>query len=324
MTNQGNQDQSLLNSIKSTQIVLADVNSRGKNRDWRGRKIMSLKLANIFKELGYRQSLIERLSSCGDVLKFIQQEDGSLKLYQAYFCKNKLCPMCNWRRSMKYSYQTSRIVDEAIKQEPKARFLFLTLTVRNVKGEDLNATLTSLTKSFDRLFKRVKVQRNLLGYLRSVEVTHNEKENTYHPHIHVLMMVRPSYFRSTDDYISQKEWGEMWSQSLKVDYVPMVDIRGVKQSYQGIEKAIVETAKYPVKPMDLDLTDKRVVDDLYQGLYRKRQLGYGGLFKTIKKKLRLDDVENGDLIHTTENNDVSEGTKIVAIWNATKQNYFLK
>lgn len=324
MTNLGNQDQSLLNNVKVSQEVLRDVNSRGKNRDWRGRKIMSLKLADIFKELGYRQSLIERLSSCGEVLKFIQQEDGSLKLYQAYFCKNKLCPMCNWRRSMKYSYQTSRIVDEAIKQEPKARFLFLTLTVRNVKGDDLNAILTSLTQSFDRLFRRAKVKKNLLGYLRSVEVTHNEKENTYHPHIHVLMMIRPSYFQGKNDYISQKEWGEMWSQSLKVDYFPVVDIRVVKQSYQGIEKAIIETAKYPVKPMNLDVTDKQVVDDLYQGLYRKRQLGFGGLFKTIKKQLELDDIENGDLIHTSDKDDLSEGTKIVAIWNATKQNYYLK
>lgn len=324
MTNLGNQDQSLLNNVKVSQEVLRDVNSRGKNRNWRGRKIMSLKLADIFKELGYRQSLIERLSSCGEVLKFIQQEDGSLKLYQAYFCKNKLCPMCNWRRSMKYSYQTSRIVDEAIKQEPKARFLFLTLTVRNVKGDDLNAILTSLTQSFDRLFRRAKVKKNLLGYLRSVEVTHNEKENTYHPHIHVLMMIRPSYFQGKNDYISQKEWGEMWSQSLKVDYFPVVDIRVVKQSYQGIEKAIIETAKYPVKPMNLDVTDKQVVDDLYQGLYRKRQLGFGGLFKTIKKQLELDDIENGDLIHTSDKDDLSEGTKIVAIWNATKQNYYLK
>lgn len=323
MTNAVNQDQSLLNN-KSSQIVLTDVNSKGKDRNWRGRKIMSLKLADIFKELGYKESLVERVSTCGDVLRFVRREDGSLKLYQAYFCKNKLCPMCNWRRSMKYSYQTSRIVDEAINQEPKARFLFLTLTVRNVKGDDLNATLTSLTQSFDRLFKRVKVQRNLLGYLRSVEVTHNERENTYHPHIHVLLMVKSSYFAGKDNYISQKEWSDMWSQSLKVDYFPIVDIRVVKQSYQGIEKAIIETAKYPVKPMNLDVTDKQVVDDLYQGLYRKRQLGFGGLFKTIKKQLELDDIENGDLIHTSDNNDISDGTKIVAIWNATKQNYFIK
>lgn len=324
MTNRVNQDQSLSNEVKSDQTILIDTNSKGKDRNWRGRKIMSLKLADIFKELGYRQSLIDRLSSCGEVLKFIQQDDGSLRLYQAYFCKNKLCPMCNWRRSMKYSYQTSRIVDEAIKQEPKARFLFLTLTVRNVKGEDLNVTLTSLTQSFDRLFRRVKVKKNLLGYLRSVEVTYNEIENTYHPHIHVLMMIRPSYFRSSDDYISQKEWGDMWSQSLKVNYFPIVDIRVVKQSYQGIEKAIVETAKYPVKPMNLDVTDKQVVDDLYQGLYRKRQLGFGGLFKTIKKELELDDIENGDLVHTTDDGKLSQGTLIVAIWNQDKLNYLIK
>lgn len=319
MTNQVNQDQSLSNTT-----ILVDTNAKGKDRNWRGRKMMSLKLADIFKELGYRQSLIDRLSSCGEVLKFIQQDDGSLRLYQAYFCKNKLCPMCNWRRSMKYSYQTSRIVDEAIKQEPKARFLFLTLTVRNVKGEDLNATLTSLTQSFDRLFRRVKVKKNLLGYLRSVEVTHNEKENTYHPHIHVLLMIRPNYFNGKNNYISQKEWGEMWSQSLKVNYFPIVDVRVVKQSYQGIEKAIVETAKYPVKPMNLDVTDKQVVDDLYQGLYRKRQLGFGGLFKKIKKELELDDIENGDLVHTTDEGKLSQGTLIVAIWNQDKLNYLIK
>ncbi|MCD0074585.1 protein rep [Streptococcus agalactiae] len=307
------------------EVVLLDKNSKGKNRDWRGRKIMSLKLADVFENLGYKKSMIERIQSCGEVLSFIRQNDDSLKLYQAYFCKNKLCPMCNWRRSMKYSYQTSRIVDEAIKQEPKGRFLFLTLTVKNVPGVELNGTLTSLTKSFDRLFKRAKVQKNIIGYLRSVEVTHNEITGEYHPHIHVLLMVRPSFFQSKKDYINQKEWGEMWSQSLKVDYIPMVDIRAVKEKGKGLRGAILETAKYPTKPFKLEIENKQVVDDLYNGLYRKRQLGYGGLFKVIKKQLALDDAENGDLIHTSEDKDsLSEGTKIVAIWNATKQNYYLK
>lgn len=305
--------------------VLLDKNKNGKDRDWRGRKILSLKLADIFKELQYKKTFVERVISCGDTLQFIQNQDGTLKLYQAYFCKNKLCPMCNWRRSMKYSYQTSRIVDEAIKQESKGRFLFLTLTVKNVEGQALNSTISQLTKSFDRLFKRAKVQRNLLGYLRSVEVTHNENDKTYHPHIHVLMMVRPSYFQSKKDYITQKEWSDMWSQSLKVDYVPMIDIRTVKETGKGLRGAVLETAKYPTKPIKLDVENKQVVDDLYNGLYRKRQLGYGGLFKTIKKQLALDDAENGDLVHTSDDKEnISKGTEIVAIWNATKQNYYLK
>ena len=305
--------------------VLLDKNRNGKDRDWRGRKIMSLKLADVFEKLGYKRTMIERIQSCGEVLNFIRREDGSLKLYQAYFCKNKLCPMCNWRRSMKYSYQTSRIVDDAIKQEPKGRFIFLTLTVKNVQGSDLNKTLSSLTQSFDRLFRRAKVKKNLIGYLRSVEVTHNEITGEYHPHIHVLLMVRPSFFQSKKDYITQKEWSKMWSKSLKVDYIPMVDVRAVKETGKGVKGAILETAKYPTKPIKLDIENKQVVDDLYNGLYRKRQLGYGGLFKTIKKQLALDDAENGDLIHTSDDSEsLSEGTKIVAIWNATKQNYYLK
>ncbi|MGZ1425237.1 protein rep, partial [Streptococcus thermophilus] len=47
--------------------------------------------------------------------------------------------------------------------------------------------------------------------------------------IHVLMMVRPSYFQSKKDYITQKEWGNLWSQSLKVDYAPVVDVGTVKE-----------------------------------------------------------------------------------------------
>lgn len=324
MTNHTNQDQTLSKEVNLNQIILIDTNAKGKDRNWRGRKIMSLKLAEMFKELGYKDSLIDRIRSCGELLQFIRQEDGQLKLYQAYFCKNKLCPMCNWRRSMKYSFQMSRIVDEAINQKPKARFLFLTLTVRNVPGEELRETLTSLTKSFDRLFKRVKVQRNLLGYLRSVEVTYNEMTKTYHPHIHVLMMIRPNYFNGKDNYISQEEWWHLWAKSLKVDYLPIVDIRVVKDTGKGINGAILETAKYPVKPMDFDLTNKQVVDDLYQGLYRKRQLGFGGLFKTIKKQLALDSSEEGDLIHTTNDGNLSQGTLVVAMWNQDKLNYFIK
>lgn len=314
-----------MTDFKKQGEILVDKNSQGKERDWRGRKILSLKLADIFKELQYKKTFVERVISCGETLRFIQNQDGNLKLYQAYFCKNKLCPMCNWRRSMKYSYQTSRIVDEAIKQEPKGRFFFLTLTVKNVEGEALNSTISQLTKSFDRLFRRAKVKKNLLGYLRSVEVTHNENDNTYHPHIHVLMMVRPSYFQSKKDYITQKEWSDMWSQSLKVSYKPMVDVRAVKEKGKGLRGAVLETAKYPTKPIKLDIENKQVVDDLYNGLYRKRQLGYGGLFKTIKKQLALDDVESGDLIHTSDDKEsISKGTEIVAIWNASKQNYYLK
>ena len=61
------------------------------------------------------------------------------------------------------------------------------------------------------------------------------------------------------------------------------------------------------------------------GLHRKRQIGFGKLFKEIKKQFDFDDLEDGNLVQTgddTESN--SSGREIVAIWNWERKNYYLK
>lgn len=40
-----------------------------------------------------------------------------------------------------------------------------------------------------------------------------------------------------------------------------------------LKGVILETAKYPTKPIKINIENKQVVNDLYNGLYRKRQLG---------------------------------------------------
>ena len=72
-------------------------------------------------------------------------------------------------------------------------------------------------------------------------------------------------------------------------------------------------------------TKERITGDLFEGLYRKRQIGFGKLFKTIKKELDLDDVEEGNLVQTGEDSqEVSRGQEIVAVWNWQRKNYFLQ
>lgn len=72
-------------------------------------------------------------------------------------------------------------------------------------------------------------------------------------------------------------------------------------------------------------TKERIAGDLFEGLYRKRQIGFGKLFKTIKKELDLDDVEDGNLVQTGEDSqEVSRGQEIVAVWNWQRKNYFLQ
>ena len=104
--------------------ILKDKNSKGKDRNWQGRKIINLNLADSYKKLNYHSNLVQNVSQCAEVLTFIQSSDGSLRLNQAWFCKNKLCPICNWRRSMKYSWQASKIIEEAIIRESKQNSCF--------------------------------------------------------------------------------------------------------------------------------------------------------------------------------------------------------
>ena len=329
--------------------ILNDTTKTGKDRKWKERKMGSIRFSERLIKLGYKESVVERVRTCGDVLKFVKDPVQGLKLYQAYFCKNKLCPMCNWRRSMKYSWQIKQILDKALEQYPKARFLFLTLTVENVPAEALSETIKDLNKSFDRLFRRKNVKKNMIGYVRSLEVTYNDKRNDYHPHIHVLLMVKPSYFSGYgDNYISQADWTRMWEESAKLDYTPVVNIKAVKEkvvredlhddfSEDGIMKAVLETAKYPVKPFELE-RDKhgkvierseekltQITGELLDGLYKKRQLGFGGLLKELRKELHLDDIETGDLVNTSnEKTEPTAGEQIIAYWNYARGNYFIK
>ena len=235
---------------------------------------------------------------------------------------------------MKYAYQAELVVNEAMKRYPKGRFLFLTLTIKNVSGKELNRTLSKMAEGFRRLMMYKKVDKNILGYLRATEVTYSSEHENYHPHLHVLLFVKSSYFRDKNSYLAQEDWTKLWAKAMKLDYVPVVDIRAVKaKKQQDLKSAIIETAKYPVKPFDLDskhqeLSEEaklRLTKDLNDGLYRKRQIGFGKLFKEIKKELALDDIENGDLIKTSDDDETfSAGREIVAVWNWDRLNYFVR
>ena len=92
------------------------------------------------------------------------------------------------------------------------------------------------------------------GWIRTTEVTRDkERPNEYaHPHFHVILMVKASYF--THGYIKQAQWSEIWRDCLKADYMPMVDVRAVKARKGddiAIQSAIAETLKYSTKPSDM-------------------------------------------------------------------------
>lgn len=299
--------------------ILSDKDKKGEERPWRDKKMNTLELAASYERLGEKKAF--RVSECGTFLEFRRyQEDGSLRLNRASFCKVRLCPMCSWRRSLKVYGQISKVMDKAI-EEREYRFLFLTLTIQNCEGEELPIILDKLFYAYKKLALKAKFKKPVKGWFRALEVSHNLSEDTYHPHFHVILMVNKSYFKDQKQYISQAKWTEMWKECLEVDYNPIVDIRSFKTGDKAsTSKSVAEAGKYTVKDNDYliknedgtvneELTDSavRVLD---YSLANRRLVAFGGEMKKIHKNLNLDDTENGDLVNT-DNEEIREDLNYV-------------
>src|SRR5699024_2596864 len=125
-----------------------------------------------------------RVQDCAEVLEYkASYETGEKTLYGVWFCKSRLCAMCDWRRALKHGIQSQKVVAEVIKQKTTVRWLFLTLTVRNVyDGTELNKSLSDMSKGFNRMMKYKKINKNLVGFMRATEVTVNNIDNSYNQH----------------------------------------------------------------------------------------------------------------------------------------------
>lgn len=258
--------------------ILTDFSKRGRERPWKRHKTNSLLLAESFARLN-KLSKSERVCNCGSSLKFNVCPSGHEKrLAWSNFCRVRLCPMCSWRRSLLVAHQIKQVAHEAVKRK-KIRWLFLTLTIKNCAGDDLPETITHMMNAWHKFVRRKEFKTISIGWFRSLEVTQNYSNKSYHPHFHVLVGVSPSYFKGKD-YLTTERISELWQSCLKVDYTPITHVRIVKGKRnveneirileeKGIEvgesgfsetdlsgSAVAELAKYATKSEDFLIYNK--------------------------------------------------------------------
>lgn len=198
-----------------------------------------------------------KIDKCGSWLRFVRGQD-SLKLVEARFCKAPNCPMCQWRRSLKWRAKFLEILPTVQEKFSTHKWLFLTLTIRNCELDDLKGTIKCLNDAFNRLSKQTKFP--MVGLVKSVEVTrawdcydsftnefvgrhgskwvfqYQQKQNTVlrlepttevHPHLHIIGLVPTTYFNGKY-YLKHSDWVAMWKQALRIDYDPIVNVKTVK------------------------------------------------------------------------------------------------
>lgn len=251
--------------------------------------------------LDHHQHYAERVGNCSQVLVFArdpppQVGKPKLKLTNVWFCRVRHCPVCQWRRSRMWQARIWKALPLIIRDHPDTRFLFLTLTIKNCRIDQLRNTLLMMARAWQRL-SQLQVWP-AIGWVRSVEITRG-KDGSAHPHYHCLLMVPPEYFKA--DYLKQQDWAELWRQSLRIDYRPVVDVRVVRPERRlasgrvvpaswNIWGAVAEILKYAVKPSDM-VRDHKWFLTLVDQVHKTRAVAIGGVLKRYIREHEREDLK---------------------------------
>ena len=265
------------------------------------------------------QKYSDRIDDCAQILGFGLTPDADLgsyrlKLRTARFCHVRTCMVCSWRRSLMYKARAYKALPMVITDYPTMRYLFVTLTLKNCAIGDLKKTITHLNKSFSRL-ARIK-EFPAVGYIKTVEVTRGKLGDS-HPHLHILMGVKASYFST--GYISKKDWCSFWKRSAKVDYTPIIDVQAInpKASPLGL---LAEIVKYQTKPNDLIFADCEWFLEYTKQIKGTKAFALGGIFKDYFKELDKEETTDEMIGNNETQEGVDEG-ELFFNWRSAEKKY---
>lgn len=275
--------------MTTTKIKLGDLSP--KDKPWDTHRRQAVSITDYYAAGGNYPQYGDRVNGCSRWLEF-HLTDSSIKLSKAYFCRVRYCPVCQWRRTMMWKARAFAVIPKLVKEHPTARYLFMTLTVKNVNISDLRLSIKEINYGFRKMTMRKDWPG--LGHIKSLEVTKGKDGPMQaHPHMHILVMVKPSYFWARN-YVSQERWTEIWMECMKLDYVPQVNIKAIKGD---IEQGVKETIKYEAKPDELVSNGAEWLEALTQQTKKMRRIELAGLLRQYFREL---EEEPEDLINVDE------------------------
>ena len=315
----------IASNTNTTDIALTDYSKR--DGVWDTHRSEAQTVMMIYENVKDFERLAERISGCSGVLRFgmvVDPADGELrlKLREAQFCRVRNCPVCQWRRSLMWQARFYQALPRIEQEHPKARWIFLTLTVPNCRVNELRGTLQEMNKAWQRLIKR-KEFKPVLGFIRTTEVTPEKSRKDYaHPHFHALLLVPSSWFGG-DYYVKHSRWLELWRECMRDDTIMSVDIRVVKSLNKddhrtGLQRAAAETLKYSVKPSDM-INNPEWFLTMTKQVHQLRFMATGGVLKDV---LRQDSETDQDLIiadEVAENPD--DGARLAFSYRPSDRRY---
>lgn len=264
------------------------VNSK-KFDNWNMKKELNIQMADKLNNAGLTKRA-ERMSECSNTISIKLCPDcGRYEITKAMLCRDRLCPVCSWRLSLKRYSEMTNVCKEIITKYPDNQWSFMTLTVQNCEPGKLDEVLNKMAEAFNRMRQRKIYKEDILGWARTVEVTFNKEDNTLHPHYHVLII----WNKNVDVLHQGARLLNHWIASVR-DLIVSIKAQHIEDIYGGnnvvdladldVTKAVLETFKYTQKTSQVLNMPTSIFYQFAQNIARKRTVSYGGL---IKKQMQL-------------------------------------
>ena len=231
-------------------------------------------------------------------------------------CHHRLCAICAVRASRVVARQAMEAIEYIRQDDPSIKCSLLTLTQRNVSGDDLARQIDTMLAAWSALRHRREFARNVNGWARTIEIVPALHSDDYHPHIHAILI----HHDDLGVCANGAWWARAWCTAMQLDYYPIVDIRPIAD----LQGAVYEVSKYVSKLSRVFDDTSRVVDNVrYIGdaMYNRQLRTYGGDWLRARRALNQLRVEQLDDDTISEYGDVTDlsgtcascGTQLAAV-----------
>jgi len=274
---------------------------------WEVYKKQSKLIVRAFAGQGYFKRA-SKIRDCGKNLVFALNIQHERKLKSAMFCKDVMCPVCNWRRSIKRKMELEKHINvlqykgfththaDKTHTHIVKDFSHVTFTLKSTF--DIEGTVNRLWQSWRKLQRRAWYKKMFLGAYCSIEYTYNDS-NGYHPHLHCLLAWNDEWvskFKCGGKFpVKLKCWQDLTNFLIKDEWEKITGDSRVVNVKNKTKKSLHEVTKYITNFKNLfNGADggERVIE-MAKELKGRRKYQVSGCFRNM-------DINEDDLIHIDE------------------------
>ena len=302
-------------SVPHTAVIVKDASVADR---WADHKRMAAAVALQLVAAGFH-SRGERMSVCSDVVTYRYcPACDTWHVDRANLCRDRLCPICNWRLSLQRYAMMQDVVRPMIASG--LTWCLVTLTVQNCAPAALSRTIDAIMRCWHRALSR-RDMRASVGWARGLELTYNAEEGTLHPHMHVLCAWPPATDRGES---LKRAWVDLVAAeglvvSIKAQHSAALD----GPSSADLTKDILETYKYSIKGSDVLHMPVGVLREVARQWGGRRLMALGGVLKTAAAERALEEVAEAAPVSVCRSCGSAELDRYLLRWSMGEQVYKL-